>query len=956
MPLELPSWYDLWRKKQNQSPSKYLAKSGGGGGGSPKTRIGRTGPRGRRFPVLKTPQQRSIVIKSRYIKNDATAANRLRRWIYYCVKEKVTEKEREQQHDGRELELNRDLSTAELREKHFFNAHREEMSYFEALKLIRDNVGQNVAFHTIILSSGYRQIDPQAFARDQMAALEAELGHQLIWVANCHRDTGPDKMHVHVTVAGRIPGTEQLREERKERTEPLQIPAGYKIDYDKIDAQDKITGADGLNYSKYDSVERLKDFSEFCNSDDENHIPRHEYQALWRWIGTKEQNGENCYGKPPLQKQEWEIDLDKVENEDRLDFGKRTYTKFHSLKELSALDNILKESGKGDLEPADKAKLEEWIQAKERDGEGVFGEAPLKEVERDPEAEARTRLSRQIDISKIPIEERIQPLGKTYTKYHPLGELQQLKEWLDVNPNRQLPEAQQNLLNNWIETKEERGDDAFGAPPLVQNYLHSYHKIDYAAMPQSDKLTLHGTTYTKYDRLERLEKLYETMDSFSGSDAGNKREWMIEKLDRWIMNKLAYGDGFEGNPPTQQIPTDGMARIDLDKLPESQKIDLEGTVYTKFHPREDLQQGLEKCSNLIERSEENLEAFGEKYGNFKQFDRAKQDSVKAQYEALKAEGHALEESQTKLKFWDYLKEQHGDDVFGRPPLEHFEINYRKIPKDERIPLQGNICTKYDSLERLQEYLEMAQTDTKISDVQRNRLAEWVETKLELGDDAYGQPPLKEVTGRFQRDYSLVQDPTDRAAIELLDDKIISPMGAKLQADLARMDRMKEWGEKQEIMRRTANERGDVFITRKAFDGMRDRGNAYVNYQLNLDKTLEYEFERVFGERILDAERDFHQEPELSRKQGLEPQAEIDIDKVFQQEYERLFGSIDENILPTKGLEFETGEIEKGEIDRGEGETQITDSVNQTMDSADAAVHHQDELDKEEEELHTDPYT
>jgi hypothetical protein len=966
---DLPEWYDLYLQNRRRKPSQGAQGKAGAGGGKPKVRIGRTGPRGRKFPVISTPKQRSVVIKSKYVKATETSHNDLRRWLVYCTKEKLKETIEKDLKTGEKDPTQEKLPLEHLREQTFFNEHSDGMNFFSAFKLIRENPGKNVAFHTLILSSGHRQIEPKDYARSQMAALEAELGHKLTWVANIHRDTGADKMHINVTIAGRIPETEEIDKVREDRLEPLTVPTGFKIDVDEVRSADKITGADGRTYTKFDSVETLKSFDRYCQEDFENHIPRDDYAKLWQWIGTKEQHGEGAYGKPPLKPVEYELDLAQVPEAERIVFNSVTFTKFNSLKQLAALEKVLAGDASNQLTESQQEKLRYWIETKERRGEDVFGQAPLKEiepVETEQKEQADFYRSPAIDTSKVPSEEQVNLLGKIYTKHHPVKELSRLHIYLESHPEAELPNAKRDLLDSWIHQKLVHGDDVFGEAPIKQNYLHSYHRTDGDAIPLHDKLTLHGKTYTKYDSLGKLEDLYERIsqsDARQGS-RHSKTDQHLAKLDRWILNKLTYGDGFEGEPPTKEIPTEGRAKLDLDKLPDSQKVDVEGNIYTKFHSRGDLAHGIESLSAQLDKHSERLEKFADKYKNFKELDSDKQELVKAQYQHLKSEKASLEEDQTKLKFWDHLKEAHGDGIFGAPPLKQYEINYRKIPAEERIKVGTEICTKYDSIERLTESLAVAKTGGEVTEQKQEQLAAWIQTKKELGEDAFGEPPLKDAAPtRFQRDYNLVQDPTDRGAAELLNDRTISPEGARLKANFDRMDRAKELAEKQEIMRHTANQRGDVFFTTKMFEAMRHRGNAYVNYHINLDKTLEREFKHVFGERVLEIERNYERKNETEKDKDVTP----DLDSAFEAALQREFDLQMEMIEHQAELEAEREEAEERsekaepgkeqnltKEQRQQQQREATSAASVSHDAAQDATKTPEEIDMEHEE-DSDPY-
>ncbi|HEY9790861.1 MAG TPA: hypothetical protein V6D22_10710 [Candidatus Obscuribacterales bacterium] len=398
------------RARKNRSSVLYgkPSASGGGGGGKVVMRVGGTGPRGTRFPkVIHAKPPRSVIIKSKYIPNGKFAKRRLGIWLNYCVKDKEYEKEM-----GAEK-----LSAELLREKEFFSKNSEGISKEEAQKLIEENTGKRVAYHQMILSSGEREVDPQNYARHQMEALERRLGHKLTWVANVHRDTGPDKMHINVTIAGSIPDFQ-----KRDSTLPYK---GEEIDIEKVAEQDKFQSTDGTWYSKFHSKSELKNHSKWLRKESDRLLDEDTFKnKLWRWIGTKDRYGEDCYGMPPLKDKEKErelaeymqhagsrheegkkrrgIDLENIPESEKVHVFGWTYTKFdsqHSLKMLAAQANRDPEVR---LPKDEYRKIQSWINAKETGGNDAFGEPPMKNLTGKERNELDKReLEFQFELSRI---------------------------------------------------------------------------------------------------------------------------------------------------------------------------------------------------------------------------------------------------------------------------------------------------------------------------------------------------------------------------------------------------------------------------------------------------------------------------------------------------------------------------------------------------------------------------
>ncbi|HZT34552.1 MAG TPA: hypothetical protein VFA15_01430, partial [Nitrososphaera sp.] len=213
-------------------------------------------------------------------------------WMNYCVKDKKYEQDKGAEKLPAEL----------LREKEFFTKNNEGLNKEEANLLIESNFGRRAAYHQMILSSGDRDVEPQVYARLQMDALERRLGHKLTWVANVHRDTGPDKVHINITIAGSIPDQQKIKRELPYK--------GKDIDHERLPAEDKFLSSDGQWYTKYHPQQELKSHSRWLKRDDDRQIDETTYKKkLWRWIGAKEHQGDDCYGTPPLKDLEKEQEL-----------------------------------------------------------------------------------------------------------------------------------------------------------------------------------------------------------------------------------------------------------------------------------------------------------------------------------------------------------------------------------------------------------------------------------------------------------------------------------------------------------------------------------------------------------------------------------------------------------------------------------------------------------------------
>lgn len=163
---------------------------GGGGGGRPRIRFGRTGPRGRMYSVSSGSRMRSSVVKGAYVRTGKDAFRHIGAHIKYIQEREKGELEKDKERD-------------------FFDRKRDGIERDEVEHEMKENRGEKVAMHKLILSPGDNKVDLRDYTRESMEALEQRLGHKLNWYAIEHRNT--DNFHAHVVIAGKIPERELER-------------------------------------------------------------------------------------------------------------------------------------------------------------------------------------------------------------------------------------------------------------------------------------------------------------------------------------------------------------------------------------------------------------------------------------------------------------------------------------------------------------------------------------------------------------------------------------------------------------------------------------------------------------------------------------------------------------------------------------------------------------------------
>jgi len=107
------------------------------------------------------------------------------------------------------------------------------------------------------------------------------------------------------------------------------------------------------------------------------------------------------YGLSP-QDSHTGIDLTRVDDQDKIQIGDKTYTKYDTSEELLAADAYLREDYSHRIEKDQFVKMLTWLGAKERFGEDCYGEAPRREkqLEREPGKEhEQSELGKEREIA-----------------------------------------------------------------------------------------------------------------------------------------------------------------------------------------------------------------------------------------------------------------------------------------------------------------------------------------------------------------------------------------------------------------------------------------------------------------------------------------------------------------------------------------------------------------------------
>jgi len=292
--------------------------------------------------------------------------------------------------------------------REFFSQDREGIQGREVKQDIDNSERAKVVAHKLILSPGLQNVDMQKYTREVLHDVGREKGLDLDWRAVIHKNTDHD--HAHVIVFGKDKnGREVLfdkddyknmrdagdryleRHHFLERYLPRdmdrQIDRGYERDrgdnvfealvrdlnqdkeqetptrkayeakpWEKEKAIEYLPDSEkfergGETYSKYSSLEDLKEIAEKLNAHEVERLPDEQYQKLGQWIWTKETYGDDHYDRKARSK--WDKKEKKKEKE---------RDPFEDDREFKKLDKDLKRAFKEMEKGGDFGKgYKQWV-------------------------------------------------------------------------------------------------------------------------------------------------------------------------------------------------------------------------------------------------------------------------------------------------------------------------------------------------------------------------------------------------------------------------------------------------------------------------------------------------------------------------------------------------------------------------------------------------------------------
>lgn len=269
------------------------------------------------------------------------------------------------------------------------------------------------------------------------------------------------------------------------------------------------------------------------------------------------------------------IDLRQVDEADKIQIGDKTYTKYDTSEELLDADAYCREDASHRIPKDEYSKLWTWIGAKERFGEDCFGEAPRRqerEVDKGLEptdaaaGQARDQeVEYEIDYFAMPPSDRLLSDAGRFSKYDSSDVLKELQGRLEKDSNFDMSAEDQSKLKDWIDAKEARGEDCFGAPPMaeIDGNFHDGHtpeefdpepalkSLDEIEHDQLDELVGFrdgkqldlDKDHPLLTKLEEREVAEQSLDNLLGFESDKETELEIEQqltIDRGLLVETPY--------------------------------------------------------------------------------------------------------------------------------------------------------------------------------------------------------------------------------------------------------------------------------------------------------------------------------------------------------------------------------------------------------------------------------
>jgi hypothetical protein len=326
--------------------------------------------------------------------------------------------------------------------REMFNDTEDEVDSKEFRQKLRQQENNKVVAHKLTLSPEIAPADKKAYTREIMEKLGKEKGLDLEWVGVAHENT--DHHHIHVVVLGKDRNGRAVRIEKEDYSKMREygdrfMEREHPLEYERLEEKKRALA----RQRELTKEERIREGLELPWL--RKKIIREQLEPYEEWRKTRG-------SKVPLEKSR---ENDKSYSEDKIEAAGKDWTRESSAKELRELTEYLWDNPEERISKAEFAKLQGWIQEKERSGER--GKADPKE----PKA-----LEKEKD--------HLEFNGQKYDESSSYEKLAALSAKLREDKKNRLPIDEYNMLRGWLEN----ADRARWAGVLAKQLELTHHKIE----------------------------------------------------------------------------------------------------------------------------------------------------------------------------------------------------------------------------------------------------------------------------------------------------------------------------------------------------------------------------------------------------------------------------------------------------------------------------------------------
>lgn len=308
--------------------------------------------------------------------------------------------------------------------REMFNDREDQLDSKGFRKLLRQQENNKVVAHKLTLSPEIAPADKKAYTREIMEQLGKDKGLDLEWVGVAHENTDHD--HIHVVVLGKDRNGRAVRIEKADYSKMREFGDRYMerehpLEYQRLEEKKRALS----RQRELTKEERIRDGLE---------LPWMHKKVIREQLEPYEEWRKQQRSKEPLEKP---LENDKPYFEDTIEAAGKEWSRENSSKNLRELTEYLWDNPDERIPKQEFAKLQGWIEEKERAREKSKGS------EKDPAAKLPEKQKDSLEFN-----------GQKYDENSPYEKLAALNTKLREDKRQRLPIDEYNMLRGWMENAD----------------------------------------------------------------------------------------------------------------------------------------------------------------------------------------------------------------------------------------------------------------------------------------------------------------------------------------------------------------------------------------------------------------------------------------------------------------------------------------------------------------------